>query len=626
VDKKHYWTFEIGEELAYCADNEGQSPSHGQLPPPLVIDSSCYLTTSCPAGVHLFMVSNRYDNVTAKVSSDTLVSDPAMLWISPIEQVIKEINFATYHTQQAKFHFMNILTTTADVANMRWNNNSIAQYFHPLNGNSDYSYARIQIPEGQHHLQGSVGFLAHVYGYGERESYAYSCGSSTIQRSVTFNGSPLMIDSVYHGLFCVDNPIEMKLNIGNNDYESIDWNFGDGITYSTPTNMTNEEKKVTYHTYSAPGWYDLTVSAVYVNHCTNQKYDEDMHFSFRVVRPDTIIGTVQPIDCIKLETYKENPEYWDEKIAHGDIDTIQENCYDDVILNFVPYARETEETLPDKVGQDRAQGYNGKWYDVSTDVIDTLYNASNCPHYRYYHVEVLTCLGLTFPTGEETPDMCPKDGLVVNYAFTKGKIRSIDEDGNNAILRVPGMEDQKFVIPNRVTDGLELIQLPTEELTKPGKYTASIVVEDEYCEQTLSIPLAFEVNYPKDIMKYKFNNVMAIYKPGYGGNNNYEFSNYEWHLVRNDQDTILATGPEANVLYLGEGTTFELRDVVYVVLTDKSGVIGPLRSCDYEIRDVPSYDDQANQAPSPATKKLVNRQIVINKGDKSYNIYGQVIK
>ena len=631
VDKKHYWTFEIGEELAYCADNEGQSPSHGQLPPPLVIDSSCYLTTSCPAGVHLFMVSNRYDNVVPKVDDDTLVSDPAMLWVSPIEQVIKEINFATYHTQQATFHFMNILTTTADVPNMKWNNISIAQYFHPLHGNSDYSYARIQIPEGQHHLQSSIGFLAHVYGYGERESYAYSCGSSTIQRSVTFNGSPLMIDSVYHGLFCVDNPIEMKLNIGNNDYESIEWNYGDGITYAAPPTLSNNEKKVSTHTYSAPGWYDLTVSAVYVNHCTNQRHDEDMHFSFRVVRPDTII--VAPKDsCLTLQQQKdiiakEGQAHLDSLVAYGERTILNPEapCYEDKQLALVIYNLETEETLPDKVGKDIAQGYDGKWYDVSTDVTDTIYNTFNCLHIRHYHVEVLTCLGLTFPNDEKKPEMCPGDGLVVNYEFKKGKIRSIDDEGNNAILRIPGMEDLKFEIPNKATNGVELIKLPTEALTKPGRYSATIVVEDEYCEQTLYFPLAFDVNYPTDIMKYKFNNVMAIYKPGHGGNDNYEFSNYEWHLVRNGQDTILASGPELSVLYLGYGNTFELRDQVYVVLTDKSGVIGPLRSCEYEIRDVPPYGEQTNQAP-PATKKLVNRQIIINKGEKSYNIYGQVVQ
>ena len=324
---------------------------------------------------------------------------------------------------------------------------------------------------------------------------------------------------------------------------------------------------------------------------------------------------------------KEGQAHLDSLVAYGERSILNPEapCYEDKQLALVIYNLETEETLPDKVGKDIAQGYDGKWYDVSTDVTDTIYNTFNCLHIRHYHVEVLTCLGLTFPNDEKKPEMCPGDGLVVNYEFKKGKIRSIDDEGNNAILRIPGMEDLKFEIPNKATNGVELIKLPTEALTKPGRYSAVIVVEDEYCEQTLYFPLAFDVNYPTDIMKYKFNNVMAIYKPGYGGNDNYEFSNYEWHLVRNDQDTILASGPELSVLYLGEGTTFELRDQVYVVLTDKSGVIGPLRSCEYEIRDVPPYGEQTNQAP-PATKKLVNRQIIINKGEKSYNIYGQVVQ
>ena len=628
-DKKHYWTFEIGEQIAYCNDSDNPKQP---LEEPLVIDSSCYITTSCPVGVHLFMVSNKYDNIDANGKNNC---DPAMLWISPIEQVIKEINFATYD-KGTENHYMNIVTTTADISNMLWTDSAgvthnIQSYFHPIMGNPDYSYARIKIGEGSHNLKGSIGFLAHVYGYGVNESYAYSCGSSTIQRSVTFNGSPLMIDSVYHGLFCVDNPIEMKLNIGNNDYESIEWNYGDGITYAAPPTLSNNEKKVSTHTYSAPGWYDLTVSAVYVNHCTNQRHDEDMHFSFRVVRPDTII--VAPKDsCLTLQQQKDiiatkGQAHLDSLVAYGERTILNPEapCYEDKQLALVIYNLETEETLPDKVGKDIAQGYDGKWYDVSTDVTDTIYNTFNCLHIRHYHVEVLTCLGLTFPNDEKKPEMCPEDGLVVNYEFKKGKIRSIDDEGNNAILRIPGMEDLKFEIPNKATNGVELIKLPTEALTKPGRYSAGIVVEDEYCEQTLYFPLAFDVNYPTDIMKYKFNNVMAIYKPGHGGNDNYEFSNYEWHLVRNGQDTILASGPELSVLYLGYGNTFELRDQVYVVLTDKSGVIGPLRSCEYEIRDVPPYGEQTNQAP-PATKKLVNRQIVINKGDKSYNIYGQVIK
>jgi hypothetical protein len=152
------------------------------------------------------------------------------------------------------------------------------------------------------------------------------------------------------------------------------------------------------------------------------------------------------------------------------------------------------------------------------------------------------------------------------------------------------------------------------------------VVEDEYCEQTLSLPVAFSVYYPDSIIKYKFNNVMAIYKPGKGGNAGYEFSNYEWHLVRGINDSILVAGPEVSVLYLGQGITFEEGDEVYVKLTEKTGAIPVLPSCRVLIEDVPNYDTTPDKNQAPATKRLVNRQIVINKGDKTYNIYGQLVQ
>lgn len=281
ADKKHYWTFELGEEVAYCTDNDQKK----KLDAPLVVDSSCYITTSCPAGVHLFMVSNRYDNVSESGTNDC---DPAMLWISPIEQVIKEINFSTYTTQQAKYHYMNILTTTSNAASMTWNNQNISKYFHPLRGNEDYSYARIEIQAGNHNLKGKLGFLAHVYGYGERESYAYSCGSSTVQRSISFNDEPLLLDSVSTSTFYINQVIEMKLNIGNNDYQRVIWDFGDGVTYIPAPDASNKDKKIARHTYTSPGWYDLQVTAEYINSCTGQKHTETMSTSFRVIRPEEV--------------------------------------------------------------------------------------------------------------------------------------------------------------------------------------------------------------------------------------------------------------------------------------------------------------------------------------------------
>ena len=597
-DKKHYWTFEIGEELAYCADNEGQSPSHGKLPAPLVIDSSCYLTTSCPAGVHLFMVSNRYDNLTEKVKSDTLVSDPAMLWISPIEQVIKEINFATYHTQQAKFHFMNILTDSANVKTMTWNGQSIAKYFHPLMGNPDYSFARIEINEGNHNLKGYTGFLAHVYGYGERESYAYSCGSSTVQRSITFNGMPLMIDSIYPGHFCVDKDIEMKLNIGNNKYESVKWDFGDGTTYISDANASNQEKRTATHAYSIPGWYDLEVSAVYTNTCTGKKHNESMRFSFRVQDAKKIYHKPSK-DCMP-EDY-EGPSEDIKEEEFGDCDSI--------VITPMFYAKESSYEY-DYTAQDVAI-INGVEYTNSQDVSWDTKNSEGCAHHITCHLTIVKCLDLNITNEPQIQHVCMGETYDLPYSY--------DADGypGRAVLVRSGyageaelsMAGTTEVDHRRVGD----LTLPIEKW-EPGMYKAQVKIEDLNCNVIAESPeLEIVVYYPKDVFVQKFDNVLALYAPGNGGNKGYTFTGYQWY--RNGESIPGAT----NAVYRSE-TPFEPGDIYHVVLTNNLNETLP--SCELEIS---GKANMPKKAPA-AEKKLVNQQIQIVIDNQSYDIYGQRVK
>lgn len=602
-DKKHYWTFEIGEAIAYCNDSDNPKQP---LEEPLVIDSSCYITTSCPVGVHLFMVSNKYDNIDANGKNNC---DPAMLWISPIEQVIKEINFSTYN-KGTNVHYMNIVTTTSDISNILWTDtagitHNLQSEFHPLYGNPDYSYARIKIGAGSHHLQGNVGFLAHVYGYGVNESYAYSCGSSTIQRSVTFNGSPLTQDSLYPGKFCVDEPIEMKLNIGNNEYESIEWLFGDGTSYVPGVDVPNEQKTRTTHTYTTPGWYDLIISAVYVNTCTGeQSTGEAMRFSFLVVRPDTVIGEVIADTCVSLESYKENPEYWDKLIANGKIDTVQEHCYDDVVLNMITYRRETEEYKDTLRGWNEVYSpYNGYTYYESTDVVDESLNTYGCTHYTRYYVEVTQCLDMSF-SADGLP-LCPGENVITPYIKNKGDIK--DDQGR---FVVPGLIDTVIPIPNYNTQIGELT-LPTRDLKTPGYYTGTLTIEDKNCD-TKQYQIHLVVNYPSDIFQFKFNNVLAVYQ-----NQGYQFSAYQWYI-----NGLPVDGATSSVLYLGENVTFQTGDVVYVMLTDKNGMTLP--SCPQQLNDIPDYTPDENKAP--ARKMIINSQFIIRKDNSDYDIYGQRVR
>ncbi len=565
-DKKHYWTFEIGEELAYCADKDA-STYYGQLPEPLIADSSCFLSTSCPAGVHMFMVSNRYDNLVQNVSGDTLVSDPAMLWMSPIEQVIKEINFATYNTAQMQYHYMNILTTTGNVDNMEWNGQSIKQYFHPLMGNEDYSFARIEIPQGNHNLKGKSGFLAHVYGYGQRESYAYSCGSSTVMRSISFNDLPLEIDTISSTTFCVGDLLNMRLNIGNNDYEEVEWDYGDGVTETSPD-------KVADHVYDSPGWYDLKVKAVYINSCTGQRHTDNMHVSFLINTPDTIrreyTGCVGDVLEIDGKTYTES-------LAKPD--TTWYDCDSVKIFNVIFGEPSTFEF--DSIAQDSCFWHNN-WYFESGDVEWEGRNRTRCDSTVTMHLTILTCLQMEVENPNEI--ICADDETFkIPYTIKKGLIGEVTLTTGSRAL------------PLTVQNDCFEVQL---QGLLPGEHNAVLTIKDDYCERSLEFPVNFTVLYPTSVFKQKWDNVLAVLKAAteeYNGG--VPFSAYQW--LKNGEPIEGATGS-----WYHSEEALESGAEYSVLLTDKNG--NQLASCPVKIAE-----EQAANAP----KRLYAQPTVTNSGE-----------
>ena len=605
--------------LQSAGDPNGNKP--GESPIDLVVTAdAAYIETSCPCAVYNYDTGNSYKGKT----TDEIVGgkgDPSSVWVSPIQQKINKITFGTCYTDKTKDHFLNVVTETATCQNTKL----IALYgatrldktnllvWTPVPGNPTYSYARAQIGNeasknySVFRLENSKGFTATVYGNGEDESYAYSAGSAAVEQGVNVNGMTFTNGYRSDSKFCFGDVIDFDANVGTDEITRVDWYFGDGTTEYYGQAQTQ-------HTYTSPGWYDVTADLYGHQVCTNE--DEvglgRVTFSFLVYRPDTTIGSVRPTDCVSLEDYKSNPTYWDEKILHGDIDTVQENCYDDVVLDFVTYAAEKEDIRPDLVGQDLVQGYNGKWYDVSTDVIDTIPDPySGCNIYRKYHVEVITCLNLEVLNAPAMQTVCPGETFNISYTKHKGNI-----DGD-ATFRVPGYPDQTIILDDNVTNGS--FTVPVGDITKPGYYSGELLVNDLYCpdRNPLKYTIDFTVYYPEDIFKYKYNNVLAVYKPGQGGNEGYEFTAYQW--FRNGAPIEGAT---SSILYLGQGVTFESGDIVYVMLTDKDGMVLP--SCSQVIEDVKDFNPEPQNAP--AYKELINRSIVIQKGEHSYNIYGQRIK
>ena len=209
----------------------------------ILSDNSAFLETSNPAICYLYL--------TGAQANPNEQGDPSSVLISPIEQRLQEITFATFQTELSRDHYVNIVTSKLGAQYVELDHLSITNKFSPLAGNNNLYFAQIPISHGTHTLKtNSEGFIGHVYGLGWCESYAYSIGSSTLDLSgqITINGViNTEMDTTIER--CYKKPITFAPQT-NDEYDEILWNFGDG-------NTSNQETPT--HTYAAPGTYEISM-------------------------------------------------------------------------------------------------------------------------------------------------------------------------------------------------------------------------------------------------------------------------------------------------------------------------------------------------------------------------------
>lgn len=130
-----------------------------------------YISASKPVSVCVYLTS---------ASMGGIMGDPSMVNINPIEQQMDKVTFCSYNTAVSKYHYVNIVTQTNQVQGITLDANAISNEFKPVPHKKELSYARVSITHGSHTLESTNGgFVAHIYGLGPYESYAYTVGSSS---------------------------------------------------------------------------------------------------------------------------------------------------------------------------------------------------------------------------------------------------------------------------------------------------------------------------------------------------------------------------------------------------------------------------------------------------------------
>lgn len=372
------------------------------------------------------------------------------------------------------------------------------------------------------------------------------------------NGVPVADGQVYTQPFCVNEPIEFSVPtfVYGACTDSVVWDFGDGTsaisTYSETGDIAVE------HIYTTQNWYTIRAHCF----CSSTGTDEWNSFSIRAVDVQDTIVTLVRKECFSRVYYEEHKEECDELIAHG-IDSIgeREHCYDTVHLYHLEYC-----------------------------------------------LEPVECLHMTVTNNPEAQHICPGEDLDITFTLIEGSY-----DGARFV--VPGLLDVEVNIPQwHFGVSQATVTLPVHSIVRAGQYKGELIVEDHYCNSA-SFPIDFTVNYPEDIFRFKFNNVLAVYNSGFGGNIGYTFTAYQWFL-----NTKAIEGATESIYHREE--PFAVNDVVYVVLTDDQGMTLP--SCPQTITEVPDFSPKTQAAP--AQKLIINQRIVIRKGDNTYDIYGQRIE
>lgn len=605
-------TYEI--ELAVASDMKGfDLDTKNQI-----VADVAYIKTSCPCAVYNYDTGNSYKSKSAtEMTSD--YGDPSMTWVSPIQQKIGEITFGVMNTDKTTKHFVNIVALTSDIASVELQEANYGQYsnnlitpavFKPVPGNPIYSYARIKLPEKKkqeddptYHVKNRTGFVAHVYGNGDDESYAYSVGSSAVKRGVAVDGENYTEGYISETVYCIGTEISFDAQVGTDVIDKVDWDFGDGISEAGSTPQIK-------HTYDAPGWYDITANIYAHRECPYSQYPaEQVRFSFRVRRPDTI-QTVVRGDCLA----------WDDTSSPAqEIDSVQpDDCAtDNFEIRTIVHGRDTRDILDTAIiAHDSIYiPEENKWYyshsfPQGKGIVEGTTertNADGCTHTHTYKYDltILTCLEMDVPNNPEQSHICPnsqEEWFGIPFHYTKGQI-------SEARLQ---LGTQELVLDPQI-DANDTVLLVAANSLLPGNYTAKISIYDAVCDQTLTYDYNLLVYYPSNIFKLKFGNVLAVYLSAFNGG--YEFTGYQWY--KDGQPIESAT---SSIYHTEE--PFPAGASYYVLLTRADGTVLP--SCEQVI---PETTNGSNAAKAPSAEKMLrNKHLYIRMDDAVYDIYGNRIE
>jgi len=216
-------------------------------------------------------------------SPDDLQGDPSMLLLNSVEQIRDTVTLFNSSFQNIESQYINIICRTDDIDIVTMDGSLIQSelgfQFTSVGPDLEFSFVRIPTTRGAHTIiDPGCGVIASAYGYGERETYAYSGGASFSK--INANQLPEGGCRGIEVLFSSGLPPER--------YE-LEWDIGDGQAKRTDDNFT--------HTYKTLG--DFPSQLIIYDKCFDER---------DTLTRDMIITLRQAVDAIsEIELCEDEP-------------------------------------------------------------------------------------------------------------------------------------------------------------------------------------------------------------------------------------------------------------------------------------------------------------------------------
>lgn len=163
----------------------------------------------------------------ADIRGDNL-ADPFMIMLSPSNQIIQDVVFQVMTTPRTQNYYLSMVTPTQNLS-VNFDGTDISNQFLPVPGNADLSYLTIETNQGPRRLISQNGVVAHVYGFGDSESFGYAVGGDLGEFDVEIRDEQL---GLIQDEICEASELTMTvtsdIQILKDVYTSFRWEISDG--------------------------------------------------------------------------------------------------------------------------------------------------------------------------------------------------------------------------------------------------------------------------------------------------------------------------------------------------------------------------------------------------------------